>query len=257
MRFDEHPGGVFPVGARGPFCFDKELPRHTVLLQPFALADRLVTNAEFLAFIDDGGYGTPALWLSDGWSAWRANGWRCPLYWRCRDGQWLEYRLSGERALVPDDPAVHVSAYELDAARQFLRNVAESLGAGAHLLIGVDRKKDKAVLEAAYNDTAGVTSQFNLNVLRHLNDALTTDFDLNAFRHLASYNEQAGCIQMFLESLKEQTAQRNGIVIRLARGETVHTENSYKYAWANSRASPPPAGSPAAHPGRTRTTTSR
>ncbi len=85
------------------------------------------------------------------------------------------------------------------------------------------------MLEAAYNDTAGVTSQFNLNVLRHLNDALTTDFDLNAFRHLASYNEQAGCIQMFLESLKEQTAQRNGIVIRLARGETVHTENSYKY----------------------------
>ena len=115
LKFDEYPGGVFPVGAGRGFCFDNELPRHTVLLQPFALGDRLVTNGEFMAFIEDGGYHRPALWLSDGWSAVRANAWRCPLYWRCEDGQWLEYRLSGERALAPNDPVAHVSAFEADA----------------------------------------------------------------------------------------------------------------------------------------------
>ncbi len=115
LRFDEHPGGVFTVGARGPFCFDNELPRHTALLQPFALGNRLVTNAEFLAFIEDGGYHRPSLWLSDGWSAVCAGGWRCPLYWRRRDGRWLEYRLSGEGPLQPDAPVVHVSAFEADA----------------------------------------------------------------------------------------------------------------------------------------------
>ncbi len=115
LGFDEHPGGVFTVGASEPFCFDNELPRHTVLLQPFALGDRLVTNAEFLAFMEDGGYDRPSLWLSDGWSAARAGGWRCPLYWRRRDGRWLEYRLSGEHTLLPDAPVVHVSAFEADA----------------------------------------------------------------------------------------------------------------------------------------------
>ena len=115
LKFDDHAGGILSVGAGGPFCFDNELPRHKVLLEPFALADRLVTNAEFLQFMEDGGYETPALWLSDGWTAVRANGWNCPLYWRRQDGEWLEYRLGGERAVAPGDPVVHVSAYEADA----------------------------------------------------------------------------------------------------------------------------------------------
>ena len=126
-------------------------------------------------------------------------------------------------------PGSSIGNFEPAAARQFLSNVARSLGADAHLLIGVDRKKEKAVLEAAYNDAAGVTSDFNLNVLRHLNDALEANFNLNAFRHLARYNERQGCIQMFLESVEEQTVQLNGAAIRFASGETVHTENSYKY----------------------------
>ena len=126
-------------------------------------------------------------------------------------------------------PGSSIGNFEPDAARRFLANVAQSLGAGAHLLIGVDRRKDKAVLEAAYNDAAGVTSDFNLNVLRHLNEALDADFNLNAFRHLARYNETQGCIQMFLESVEEQTVRLNGAAIRFARGEAVHTENSYKY----------------------------
>ena len=115
LKFDDHAGGILSVGAGGPFCFDNELPRHRVLLEPFALADRLVTNAEFLQFMEDGGYESPALWLSDGWAAVRANRLNCPLYWRRQDGEWLEYRLGGERALAPADPVVHVSAYEADA----------------------------------------------------------------------------------------------------------------------------------------------
>ena len=115
LKFDDYPGGIASVGAGGPFCFDNELPRHRVLLEPFALADRLVTNAEFVEFIEDGGYEAAALWLSEGWAAVNANGWTSPLYWRWREGEWLEYRLGGERALAPDDPVVHVSAYEADA----------------------------------------------------------------------------------------------------------------------------------------------
>ena len=115
LKLADYPGGILPAGARGPFCFDNELPRHRVLLEPFSLADRLVTNAEFLEFMEDGGYERPVLWLSEGWGAVRANGWKCPLYWQGRDGEWFEYRLSGERALAPGDPVVHVSAYEADA----------------------------------------------------------------------------------------------------------------------------------------------
>ena len=126
-------------------------------------------------------------------------------------------------------PGSSIGNFEPEEARRFLGNVAASLGAGAHLLIGVDRKKDRAVLEAAYNDAAGVTSEFNLNVLNHLNDELNADFNPGAFRHKAYYNERHGCIQMFLESVEDQTVRLNGAAIELARGETIHTENSYKY----------------------------
>lgn len=126
-------------------------------------------------------------------------------------------------------PGSSIGNFEPVAAGGFLRNVAGSLGAGAHLLVGVDRKKERALLEAAYNDAQGVTSAFNRNVLQHLNEALRADFNLDAFRHLAHYNEARGCIQMFLESRVAQTVRINGTAIRFARGETVHTENSYKY----------------------------
>ena len=126
-------------------------------------------------------------------------------------------------------PGSSIGNFEPEAARRFLGNVAASLGSGAHLLIGVDRKKDRGVLEAAYNDAAGVTSDFNLNVLNHLNDELNADFDPGAFSHRAHYNESQGCIQMFLESRREQTVRVNGTAIEFDRGETIHTENSYKF----------------------------
>lgn len=120
-------GGLVDVGANGEaFSFDNEHPRHQVLLRPFALGRTLVTNGEFREFIEDGGYQRPELWLSDGWAALAplpAPGSRqpgagpCagPLYWYCRDGEWLEYRLSGLAPLEDEAPVTHLSFYEADA----------------------------------------------------------------------------------------------------------------------------------------------
>lgn len=109
-------GGVHPIGATGPgFAWDNERPRHDALVGPFRLADRLVTNREWLEFMADGGYETAALWLADGWAAVNREGWRAPLYWERRDGVWLEMTLFGLLPLRLDAPVAHVSYYEADA----------------------------------------------------------------------------------------------------------------------------------------------
>ena len=91
-------------------------------------------------------------------------------------------------------------------------------------------KKDRDVLERAYNDAAGVTAAFNLNALSHLNRLLGTKFQLDAFAHEAHYNEDAGCIQMFLRSTMQQQVSVGGSVFTFDDGERLHTENSYKYS---------------------------
>jgi ergothioneine biosynthesis protein EgtB len=119
VRFD---GGLVDIGASGEgFCFDNELPRHKQYVAPFALARRLVTNGEYLAFIDAGGYRDPALWLSEGWDWVRAHGIGHPLYWQ-RDarGQWCEFTLHGLRPLDAAGPATHLSLYEADACARFM-----------------------------------------------------------------------------------------------------------------------------------------
>ena len=104
--------GVAGPGANGePFAFDNESPRHQVLLRPHALASRLVTCGEYRAFISDGGYRRPELWLSDGWAEVAAERRDRPLYWR---GEAI-FTLDGERPLIDDEPVVHVSYYEADA----------------------------------------------------------------------------------------------------------------------------------------------
>jgi ergothioneine biosynthesis protein EgtB len=112
----EHGGGVVEVGHEGDgFAFDNESPRHPVLLLPFAVAPRQVTCGEWLAFIDDGGYRRPELWLSDGWFTVQAEQWEAPLYWT-RDGDaWEVFTLAGPRPVDPDEPVCHVSQYEADA----------------------------------------------------------------------------------------------------------------------------------------------
>ncbi len=101
------------IGATGEgFHFDHEGPRHRIWIEAFELAARPVTNAQYLAFIEDGGYRTPSLWLSEGWDAIQAAGRRAPIYWRERDGAWREHTLHGERPLDPDAPVSHIDFFE-------------------------------------------------------------------------------------------------------------------------------------------------
>jgi ergothioneine biosynthesis protein EgtB len=116
LQWTEYPGGIHSIGYEGDgFSFDNETPRHEVLLQPFSIASRLIINAEYMQFMNDGGYTRPELWLSDAWDTVCANAWRAPLYWEQRDGQWRVYTLNGERAVDPAEPVCHVSFYEADA----------------------------------------------------------------------------------------------------------------------------------------------
>jgi len=116
MEWLHFPGGVYEIGHDGAgFAFDNEGPRHRAWLDPFAIADRLVTAGDYLRFIDDGGYRRPELWLSDGWDCVQAQDWRAPLYWRQDDGDWTSFSLRGRQAVDPAEPVLHVSYYEADA----------------------------------------------------------------------------------------------------------------------------------------------
>jgi ergothioneine biosynthesis protein EgtB len=109
-------GGLAEIGHRGAgFGFDNELPRHRQYLAPFQLASRLVTNGEYLEFVDAGGYRDPALWLSDGWDRVCGGELEQPLYWRREEGRWLEFTLHGLQPLDLARPVTHVSLYEADA----------------------------------------------------------------------------------------------------------------------------------------------
>jgi ergothioneine biosynthesis protein EgtB len=109
-------GGLVEIGHTGDgFAFDNEGPSHKVWLEPFRMANRLVTNGEWLAFMANGGYRNPALWLSDGWATVQREGWRAPLYWRGGDEGWRVFTLEGLRPVDPAAPVCHVSYYEADA----------------------------------------------------------------------------------------------------------------------------------------------
>ena len=115
-------------------------------------------------------------------------------------------------------------------AARLLANFRSLVGADGLVLVGVDLRKDPAVLERAYNDAAGVTAEFNLNVLRRLNDELGAGFDLDAFEHRAIWNDAASRIEMHLVSRRAQTATLGDEVFSFAAGEYIHTESSYKYS---------------------------
>jgi ergothioneine biosynthesis protein EgtB len=121
LKWHDVPAGLAEIGhTGGGFAYDNESPRHRVVLHGSQLASRLVTNAEYLAFIEDGGYDRPELWLSDGWATRQANGWTAPLYWQKLDETWSVFTLAGFRPLDLREPVCHVSGYEADAfARWF------------------------------------------------------------------------------------------------------------------------------------------
>jgi dimethylhistidine N-methyltransferase len=139
-------------------------------------------------------------------------------------------------------PGSTIGNFEPQDAAEFLRQAGRILGSGATMIIGVDRIKDEALLNAAYDDAAGVTAQFNLNVLRRMNRELGGDFDLSTFRHRAFYNATDHRIEMHLESLKAQTVTVAEQSFTFAKGETIHTENSYKYTVESFRALAESAG---------------
>jgi len=122
LTWHSHAGGIALVGARSgeDFCFDNETPRHQCLLEPFQLASRPLSNADVLAFVEDGGYTNAALWLSDGWAHARQHDWQHPLYWQQRDGVWFEFTLHGLQPLDPHRIACHLSAYEADAIARWM-----------------------------------------------------------------------------------------------------------------------------------------
>jgi dimethylhistidine N-methyltransferase len=137
---------------------------------------------------------------------------------------------------VPDGPRLlffpgsSLGNFNNSEACAFLRLVHNTLGKGGVLLIGVDTKKSKGLLDAAYNDAAGLTAAFNLNLLHRLQRELNADIDLDNFKHNAFYNSDAGRVEMHLISKRQHTLRINGHQFEFEEGEGLHTENSYKYA---------------------------
>ena len=127
-------------------------------------------------------------------------------------------------------PGSTIGNFEPEAVVRFLAHCAELLGPEGEMLVGVDLKKDRAILERAYNDRAGLNAAFNLNLLERVNRELDGDIDIARFEHLAFYNEAQGRMELYLKSLADQTIAIAGRHFHFAEGERIHTENSYKYA---------------------------
>lgn len=124
-----------------------------------------------------------------------------------------------------------IGNFELEEAGALLRNVRSALRPGDALLLGTDMVKNASALRAAYNDAAGVTARFNLNMLSRINAELHADFDLQCFRHIAEWNPRASRVELYLESTRQQRVRVAdlGLVVPFIKGERIHTENSYKF----------------------------
>lgn len=127
-------------------------------------------------------------------------------------------------------PGSSIGNFEPAEAYLFLQRVSKMLGKGGKLLIGVDLRKDPALLHAAYNDSQGVTAAFNLNLLERINSELGANFDADAFSHYAFYHPILHRIEMHLFSVKNQSVRCNGALFNFQNGESIHSENSYKYS---------------------------
>jgi L-histidine Nalpha-methyltransferase len=138
----------------------------------------------------------------------------------------------------------NIGNFTREEAGTFLGRIRDTMTPADRMLVGVDLRKDSAVLEAAYDDAAGVTAAFNLNLLARINHELDGNFDLSAFQHQAIYNQDLGRIEMYLVSTRVQnvTIGRIGLTVKFTAGETIHTENSYKYNLAEINAVATAAG---------------
>ncbi len=141
----------------------------------------------------------------------------------------FELPFESEKRHVSFFPGSSIGNFERGEAAAFLGRIRSLVGADGGLLIGVDMKKDVGVLNDAYNDKRGITADFNLNILEHINREYGADFDLSQFTHEAGYDVEQGCIQMFLVSTCCQSVSVAGRDFEFAEGEKIHTENSHKY----------------------------
>jgi ergothioneine biosynthesis protein EgtB len=173
-RFVDLAGGIVPVGAdTAAFAFDNEEPRHDVLLPPYRLARRLVTNVEWMAFMADGGYRRPQFWLSDGWARVQADGWEAPLYWEADGEGWRTMSLAGMAPVDGDAPVVHISYFEaaafaawsdcrLPTEAEWEHAVTERPGAFEQLFGGVWQWSASAYLPyPGYAPAAGAVGEYN------------------------------------------------------------------------------------------------
>ena len=133
-------------------------------------------------------------------------------------------------------PGSTIGNFEPEAVVAFLSHCGQLLGPGAEMLIGADVKKDKAVLDAAYNDAAGLNAAFNLNLLHRIAKELDSDIAIDDFAHVAFYNPDEGRVELYIKSLRDQSAVTAGRRFSFAANEMIHTENSYKYAVAEFQA---------------------
>lgn len=140
------------------------------------------------------------------------------------------FRGRGVRRRIVYFPGSTIGNFTRSEAQAFLSMTRAQVGRGGAMLVGVDLKKDAGTLHAAYNDAAGVTARFNLNVLRRINRELSGDFDLRRFGHYAFYNVARSRVEMHVVSLAEQTVRVGAYRFRFERGETIHTESSCKYS---------------------------
>jgi L-histidine Nalpha-methyltransferase len=138
--------------------------------------------------------------------------------------------LPGTGKRVGFFPGSTIGNFEPEAAVAFLANYAQILGPGGEMLIGVDLKKETDILDAAYNDRAGVTAAFNLNLLERVNRELDSNLDIDQFEHAAFYNSAEGRVEIYIRSLADQVAMVAGTRLRFRKDELIHTEYSYKYA---------------------------
>jgi dimethylhistidine N-methyltransferase len=137
--------------------------------------------------------------------------------------------VSDTRSSIVYFPGSTIGNFDRPEAEGFLRKIARSCGKGGRLLIGVDLVKDLGVLERAYNDAAGVTAAFNLNLLHRINRELDGNFDLGAFEHRAIWNGELSRIEMHLISQRDQSVEVDGYAIAFLKGESIQTESSHKY----------------------------